>query len=99
MLFAVSGIVVSILYVSASKQRFAYGLLTLLLIAGLPSVVAPFVDSGEEIPNKLQPTLAVWAILSMLVELSPRRPDDPEHLPDQADLPTRLSGKSDPNTR
>ncbi len=73
----VSGAVISILYVSASKQRLAYSLLTLAIIATLPKVVDPMLDVGEHLPDKLQPTLFVWTLLSVLIEYAPRRPDDP----------------------
>ncbi|MDQ3077850.1 MAG: hypothetical protein M3Q83_03295 [Pseudomonadota bacterium] len=78
----VSGAVISILYVSSSKQRLAYSLLTLAIIAMLPELVDPMLDTGEYLPDKLQPTLFVWTVLSILVEYSPRRADDPpEPLP------------------
>ena len=76
-LFMVSGVVISILYVSASPYKFAYALLTLLFIAILPRVVDPMLDRGEHLPDKLQPTLLVWTVLSIVVEYFPRRADDP----------------------
>jgi hypothetical protein len=99
-LCAVSAIVVSILYVSASKQRLAYGILTLMLIFGLPRIVGPFLDPGDILPEKLQPTLVVWALLAFLVEFFPRRPEDRvAAAAGQPEDPTTLSGKSEPNTR
>lgn len=77
-LFMVSGIVVTILYVSASKQRLAYSLLALAFIYMLPRIVEPWFENGEKLPNKLQATLAVWAVMSILVEFFPRRPDERE---------------------
>ena len=76
-LFLVSGTVVSILYVHASSQKILYSALTFILIAALPYIVATALDQGEALPDKLQPTLFVWALLSVLVEYFPRRPDDP----------------------
>jgi ABC-type iron transport system FetAB permease component len=76
-LFMVSGAVISILYVHASSQKIAYAVLTFLLIAALPHIVANVLDQGEALPDKLQPTLYVWAALSVLVEYFPRRPDEP----------------------
>jgi hypothetical protein len=77
-LFIVSGIVISILYVSASKHKLIYSLLTLGFIYLLPTVFEPWFDEGERLPEKLQPTLAVWAVMSIVVEMLPRRPDDAE---------------------
>jgi hypothetical protein len=76
-LFLVSGVVISILYVSASPYKFAYALMTLAFIAMLPWAADPILDKGEHLPDKLQPTLLVWTLLSILVEFFPRRPDDP----------------------
>ena len=76
-LFLVSAVVISILYVSASPYKWAYAVLTLMFIAILPRVVDPMLDKGEHLPDKLQPTLLVWTILSIIVEYFPRRPDDP----------------------
>ena len=76
-LFFVSGAVISILYVHASTQKIAYSVLTFVLIAVLPRLVSNVLDPGEALPDKLQPTLFVWAFLSVVVEYFPRRPDDP----------------------
>jgi hypothetical protein len=76
-LFIVSGVVISILYVHASSQKIAYSVLTFVLIAALPYFVSSVLDRGEALPDKLQPTLLVWALLSVVVEYFPRRPDDP----------------------
>ena len=76
-LFLVSGVVISVLYVSASPYKFAYALLTLAFIALLPAVADPVLDRGEHLPDKLQPTLLVWTLLSVFVEFFPRRPDHP----------------------
>ena len=72
----VSGIVISILYVSASSKKLVYAVLTIVLILLLPRLIEPSLDQGEHIPEKLQPTLLVWTLLSILVEYFPRRPDD-----------------------
>jgi hypothetical protein len=76
-LFMVSGVVISVLYVSASSYKFTYALLTLVMIALLPRIIDPVLDQGEHLPDKLQPTLLVWTLLSIFVEYFPRRPDDP----------------------
>ena len=76
-LFMVSGVVISILYVSASQQKLVYSVVTLGLIYLLPRLVDPLLEQGEQLPDKLQPTLLVWTLLSILVEFFPRRPDDP----------------------
>ena len=72
----VAGIVISILYVAASRNTVIYGLLTLGLIAMLPRMFAPMLGPGEQLPDKLQATLFVWTLLSIAVEFFPRRPDE-----------------------
>jgi hypothetical protein len=76
-LFLVSGVVISVLYVSASPYKFSYAVMTLVFIAILLGVADAALDQGEHLPDKLQPTLLVWTLLSVLVEFFPRRPDDP----------------------
>ena len=76
-LFMVAGTVISILYVSASRQKIVYSILTIALILMLPRVIDPVLEPGEFLPDKLQPTLLVWTLLSILVEFMPRRADDP----------------------
>ena len=75
-LFMVSGIVISILYVSASHQKIVYSLLAIALILVLPRVVHPLLEPNEFLPEKLQPTLLVWTLMAILVEFLPRRPDE-----------------------
>jgi hypothetical protein len=79
-LFIVSGAVISILYVHASSHKIAYSILTFVLIAALPYFVSSVLHQDEAVPDKLQPTLFVWALLSVIVEYFPRRPDDPPSL-------------------
>ena len=76
-LFIIAAVVISVLYVSASHYKLAYAFLTLAMIAMLPRSVEPMLDHGEHLPDKLQPTLLVWTLLSIIVEYLPRRPDDP----------------------
>lgn len=72
-----TGLVVSILYISASKHRVIYSLYTLAAVAALPFISDPMLPDGAQLPSKLQPTFAVWAIFSIIVEFVPR-----EHSPD-----------------
>ncbi len=77
LLFVVSGVVISILYISASPQKIAYSLLSVALVFMLPQMLNPVLDAGEAIPDKMQPTLLVWTLMSILVEFLPRRSDQP----------------------
>ena len=77
----VSGIVISILYISASRQTILYSFVTVALILVLPRIIDPIFEAGEALPEKLQPTLMVWTLLSVFVELLPRRQDGPDETP------------------
>jgi len=77
-LLVVSAVVISILYVSASRQKVAYSILTLVLIFVLPRAAGMVLDQGETLPDKLQPTLLVWTLLSVFIEFLPRRKDKPD---------------------
>ena len=72
----VSGVVITILYISASAQRYVYAALSVALILSLPRITDAFLDDGERLPAQLQATLMVWTLMSVFVELFPRRPDE-----------------------
>ena len=76
LLFMVAGTVISILYVSASRQKAIYAALSLMLILLLPKLMDNMLDPGEQLPSKLQATLLVWTAMSIFVEFLPRRSDD-----------------------
>lgn len=84
LLAVVTGIVVSILYVSASRKRVTYAIYTLAAIAALPFIVAPILNGGLALPSKLQPTLAVWAIMTCLIEFAPREKPTAPPAPDES---------------
>lgn len=65
------GIVVTILYIRSSERRAFYAILALAGIAILPSTFAALAQSSI-LPDKLQPTLAAWALVMTIVEFSPR---------------------------
>lgn len=84
-LLMLSGVIVSILYISASKHRLTYAVLTAVLVAFLPAVLEPMLRGGGELPEKLQPTLAIWTLMTIFVEFYPRRPDERGAQDEEAD--------------
>jgi hypothetical protein len=64
MLIVTAAIVISILYVSASPQRWTYAALTVFLIWALPRFMP---DDGAS-AGRLQVTLAVWTGMTIFVE-------------------------------
>lgn len=81
-LFLSATAVICILYVSSSPQRLFYAAITALYIAILPTVLHDLLGKGAAIPRNLQPTLAVWLVITLFVEFMPRdrtaagKPDD-----------------------
>lgn len=71
LLFSSASIVISILYLSSSEYKLFYAAATAALIWFLPRITTDFLEI-ENIPA-LQPTLAVWAGMVVLVELMPRQ--------------------------
>ena len=72
MLGMCSAIVMCILYVSASRNRWFWVAIALLFILGIPRLL----PDGVAPPEKLQPTLLVWLLLTLIIELAPRRRDE-----------------------
>ncbi|MDF7776793.1 hypothetical protein P1X14_16170 [Sphingomonas sp. AOB5] len=75
-LFFTATLVISILYVNSSRSRISYTLMTAGLIAALPFVLETVLSPGAQIPPRLQPTLAVWLGIAIVVELMPRAKED-----------------------
>lgn len=65
-----SAIVVMILYLGSSEYKLFNAVTTALSIAFLPYIAVDLFDITE-VP-KLQPTLAIWAIMVLGVEMIPR---------------------------
>ena len=77
LLFFSATVVISILYLGSSEYRLFYGISAAILIAALPYVITELLGL-QPIPA-LQPTLAVWAIMIVLVELLPRQKSENEN--------------------
>jgi len=71
-LFFSATVVITILYVSSSPRRILYAILSAVLIAALPRLLGELLSPGAQIPRNLQPTLAVWLGITLLVEFLPR---------------------------
>ncbi|MCK0128958.1 hypothetical protein [Erythrobacter sp. F6033] len=68
-----AAVVVMILYLSQSEYKLFYIVLTAATIVAFPYIAEDFFKLAR-VP-KLQPTLAVWALMVLLVELIPREKD------------------------
>lgn len=69
-----AGVVVMILYLGSSDYKLYYAVMTGVAIAALP-FVSEDLFSLAKVP-KLQPTLAIWALMVLAVELMPREKTD-----------------------
>ena len=78
-LFVAATGVVTVLYVSSSRQRWIYAVLAAAFIWKLPTVLAELVTDPAGLPRHLQPTLAVWLAMVVFLEFLPReRPSPPK---------------------
>lgn len=66
-----AAVVISILYISASHHRWLYAALTVAFVAGFPL----FMPDGIDVPARLQITLGVWTLMTVLLESLPRKAD------------------------
>lgn len=71
-LVGTAAMVITILYVSSSKQRLAYALLAAAGIALMPLAMKVLLTPGAKLPIQLQPTLAVWLAMATIIEFAPR---------------------------
>jgi hypothetical protein len=71
-LFTTASMVITILYISSSRYRIAYSVLAFAFIAALPFILGTMTSPGALLPPKLQPTLAVWLAMALIVEFNPR---------------------------
>ncbi|MBH5323085.1 hypothetical protein [Aurantiacibacter sediminis] len=62
-------LVVIILYLGSSVYKLFYGLMAIGLVAALPELLEM---AQIAVPPKLQPTLAVWTAMVIVLELLPR---------------------------
>jgi hypothetical protein len=77
LLASVSGLVIGILYVTSSRHRLLYLVLTAGLILYLPRLLDSLIQSEAPFPQNLQPTLAVWLAMTAFVEFMPRELEPP----------------------
>lgn len=63
-----AGAVISILYISSSKNRLAYALYALVVAFTFPDAVDFMLRTEGIVPAKIRPTLLVWTAMTILVE-------------------------------
>ena len=76
LLLMTASMVVTILYISSSDKRLTYAVFAIIAVAVLPRVFDGFFPGLQVLPRNLQPTLAVWVGMTILVEFLPRGAPD-----------------------
>lgn len=68
LLLSLASIVVTVLYISSSRNKLAYSMLALLYAATLPEMMELMLRTKDVVPDKVRPTLLVWIAMTVLVE-------------------------------
>jgi hypothetical protein len=64
-LMLLAGAVVSILYISSSKNRVLYSGLALVIALSLPEFIDFALQSKGLVSDKIRPTLLVWTVMTI----------------------------------
>jgi hypothetical protein len=64
--------IVAILNISTSSRRAVYAVVAAVAIFFLPWLMERLLSAGAALPDKLQPTLAVWTAMTVAIEFAPR---------------------------
>ena len=67
--------VISILFISSSRHGVAYAIYTLLLTLTMPRMIDIMLKGHDLLPDKVQPTLIVWTMMTIMVEFWGREKD------------------------
>lgn len=81
MLASLAGVVITILYISFSRQRLVYAGLALVYAAVFPHLMDAVLGLKGSVPERIQPTLVVWVLLAVVVEFWAREKGDPSERP------------------
>lgn len=72
-----AGAVISILYISSSRNRVVYSLYALAIAFTLPEMINLGLRVDGLVPDKIRPTLVVWTLMTILVEFWGREKSAP----------------------
>ncbi|MBB3277431.1 MULTISPECIES: hypothetical protein [unclassified Pseudoxanthomonas] len=73
MLFCLAGNVITILFISSSRNRVSYAIFGLVNALLFPYVMGFLLRAPDLVPDKIQPTLLVWTIMTIVVEFWARQ--------------------------
>ena len=69
--------VVSILYISSSKHKITYSIVALFYAIVFPELVDLILGGQDMVSDKIRPTLLVWTLMAIMVELWSRDKESP----------------------
>ncbi len=73
LLFCLAGNVITILFISSSRNRVSYAVFALVNAALFPYVMGFLLRAPDLVPDKIQPTLLVWTVMTIVVEFWARQ--------------------------
>lgn len=75
LLFCLAGNVITILFISSSRNRVSYAVFALVNALLFPYVMGLLLRAPDLVPDKIQPTLLVWTVMTIVVEFWARQKD------------------------
>ncbi len=78
MLSILATAVILILYISSSKHRILYSIFALIIALLAPDMIEGALKIQGAISEKVQPTLVVWALMTIVVEFWPQNKPEAE---------------------
>ena len=76
-LSCLAGAVISILYISSSKNKVAYAIYALVIALTFPELIDFSLHAKGLVPEKIRPTLLVWTVMTILIEFWGREKNEP----------------------
>lgn len=67
-LAVLAGVVITIFFISASRNRIAYSATALIWAAAFPEAIDFMLQGQDLVPGKIRPTLLVWTLMTIVVE-------------------------------
>ncbi|MDM4766170.1 hypothetical protein [Pelomonas sp. SE-A7] len=68
LLMTLASIVITVLYISSSRQKLVYSLMAVVYAATLPEMMDFMLRGQGMVPDKVRPTLLVWIAMTVMVE-------------------------------
>ncbi len=67
--------VISILYISSSRNRISYSIYAIVIALIFPELIDYTLRGHDLVPDKIRPTLLVWTLMTICVEFWAREKD------------------------